>query len=286
MREFDFDPALENLFLSFDCIKCFERQQIELDIPDQENIVGDELTSEGMMFCKCGEEYYCKIFITPYQGYGYIDGIGSDYRITKLGTDGSFNEQQYEALIDDQYDAIVSNTEFYETFCAEIRSLRELNAIKLANNRADKALRRQIYIGVISSMETYLSDAFINTTLNSDIFLKRFVATFKDFKNETISLNKLYDEFEKIKLRCRQSMLEIIFHNLAKVKGMYLDTLGVDFGSIAVPSKAVTKRHDLVHRNGWTKEKDQIMVDNDIITDLIVDIQLFIDNIEDQLKKL
>ncbi len=290
MREFEFDPTFENLFLSFGCIQCSERQQIELFIPSQEDILGmDEtiqLASEGMMFCRCGKEYYCKIFVTPNRGYGHIEGITSGYRITKLETDGFFNEDEYEALIDDQYDAIVDNSEFYDTFCAEIRSLKELNSITLPNSRVDRTLKRQIYIGIISSMETYLSDAFINTTLNSDFFLKRFVFTFKDFKNETIPFNRLYEEFETIKHKCRQAMLEVIFHNLGKVKGMYRDTLGVDFGNIAVPSKAVTKRHDLVHRNGWTKEKDQVMIDSDIINALIVDIQSFIDRIEKQIKRL
>ena len=45
-----------------------------------------------------------------------------------------------------------------------------------------------------------------------------------------------------------------MYHNLGKLKGIYLDVLNVDLGDIKQLSSAVNIRHDIVHRNG--KDKD------------------------------
>ena len=80
-------------------------------------------------------------------------------------------------------------------------------------------------------------------------------------------------------------MLDVIYHNLPKVKGMYKDTLGVDLGDIGIAYKAVLTRHDLVHRNGKTKDGVEVVIDSVIIDQLFSDIETFIGNIDKQIEE-
>ena len=79
-------------------------------------------------------------------------------------------------------------------------------------------------------------------------------------------------------------MLEIIYHNLDKVQNMYVATFEITFPDIAELSKLVVTRHDLVHRNGKTKEGEEVIVDKDVVNDLIAKISKFVEEISLALK--
>ena len=87
---------------------------------------------------------------------------------------------------EDQLDAILSNTEFYRTFSDEIANLRVLNSLVINDLSAQRTLKRQIHTGTIACLETYLSDAFINTVLSRESYLRSFFASFKDFKEQKL----------------------------------------------------------------------------------------------------
>lgn len=284
MKYFSFNPfGNESLTIYFNCDLCGHQvssEDIGIPYPDYsaDTAHDSQTDEEGNAVCEgCGKEFNISIYSTYAGGDGTIDELPDNHHI-----DITENPEPY---YEDQYEAIASNTLFFETFKSEIDNLKELNKITIANASTDKTLRRQIFIGVIASMETYLSDAFINTTLNSKDFTKKFVGTFHDFKERPISLNELFEYHEKIKTICKQAMLDVIYHNLPKVKGMYKDTLGVDLGDIGTAYKAVLTRHDLVHRNGKTKDGVEVLIDSVIIDQLISDIETFIGNIDKQIEE-
>jgi hypothetical protein len=64
-------------------------------------------------------------------------------------------------------------------------------------------------------------------------------------------------------------MLDTIYHNLPKASIMYRDTFEIDFPKIQNAYKYVLKRHDLVHRNGKTKEGKIVVTDEKAIEELI-----------------
>lgn len=81
-------------------------------------------------------------------------------------------------------------------------------------------------------------------------------------------------------------MLDVIYHNLPKVKSMYKDTLGIDIGNNGTPYKSVLIRHDLVHRNGKTKEGNEVIIDKISIDNLINDIKTIIEQIDEKIEDL
>lgn len=285
MKYFSFDPfGNDSLTLTFNCDNCGNEvisDEIVIPTPNYaaDSAAKSQTQAEGFANCNhCHKQFDIDIFSTFAGGDGSISDLSENHAVEV----NEYAEPYYE----EQYEAISSNTYFLRTFQNEIENLKELNDIRIEKPTLDRTLRRQIFVGVIASMETYLSDAFINTTLNSKKLTKKFVSTFHEFKDRPISLNELYDYHEKIETICKQAMLDVIYHNLPKVKGMYKDTLGIDIGNIGTPYKAVLIRHDLVHRNGKTKEGNEVIIDKISIDNLINDIKTFIEQIDEKIEDL
>lgn len=186
----------------------------------------------------------------------------------------------------DQLDAILANTEFYRTFLNEIKSLRTLNKLNVPDEKARKTLKRHLYVGTIACLETYLSDAFINTVLSNEIYLNSFFSSFKDFKDQKLAMNELLDFASKAKDIAKKAMLEVIYHNLPKVGRMYEATLNIVFPGFSEIYKGVLIRHDLVHRNGKSKEGKEVIVEDKMVDELVSKVEDFVSEIDQQLKAL
>lgn len=139
---------------------------------------------------------------------------------------------------------------------------------------------------MIACVETYLSDAFINTVLSNQDYLRSFFTSFKDFKEQKLGVNELLEFAGKAEEIAKKAMLEVIYHNLPKVSKMYEGTLNITFPSFSEIQRAVSVRHDLVHRNGKTKEGREIIIDDKIIDDIISKVENFIGEIDQKLKEI
>jgi hypothetical protein len=192
----------------------------------------------------------------------------------------------YEDYVDeDQLDAILSNTEFYHTFSNEISSLRKLNSVSIAEDfNAQRTLKRQIFISAVTCLETYLSDAFINTVLSNQTYLKSFFSSFTDFKDRKLGMNELFIYVDKAEEIAKEAMLKVMYHNLPKVSNMYKSTFAICFPNFSEIQRDIVTRHDLVHRNGKTKEGTEISVDESIVDEVICRIESFVDELDRILK--
>ena len=185
----------------------------------------------------------------------------------------------------DQLEAILSNTDFYLTFLDEIASLRVLNKLRMPDVKAKKTLSRNLYVGVIACLETYLSDAFINTVLSKENYLRSFFTSFKDFREQKLGMNEIFDLASKREEIAKKAMLEVIYHNLPKVSKMYEGTLDIEFPKFSEIQKSVSIRHDLVHRNGKNKDGRESSIDSIMVDDIISKVESFISEIDQKLKE-
>jgi hypothetical protein len=192
-------------------------------------------------------------------------------------------EEQYTDK--EQLEAILSNTDFHGTFLDEIASLRVLNKLRVPDPKAKKTLSRNLYVGVIACLETYLSDAFINTVLSNEKYLRSFFTSFKDFREQKLPLNELFDFASKREEIAKKTMLEVIYHNLPKVSKMYEATLNIEFPPFFEIQKAVSIRHDLVHRNGKNKDGIESSINSIMVDDIISKVESFINEIDQKLKE-
>ncbi len=184
-----------------------------------------------------------------------------------------------------EFEAITENNDYSNNFYSEIVKIESLLTLEISNSDIQQTLFRQIFISVISTLETYLSSSFINRTFNSEENLQRFVSTHPEFKNQKFELNQIFEKYDEIESIAQKVMLDTIYHNLPVVRNMYRDTFNISFPDFSEIYKAVLKRHDLVHRNGFTKEGDQVEVNKGVINELINNVKGFIRKLVTELEK-
>lgn len=190
-------------------------------------------------------------------------------------------EQGYD--YEEQYEAITENKEYLQKFRDELSNLRLINALSVPDKSLKDILTRQLYISVIGTMETFLSDAFINLTNDNNEYFKNFIETHPEFKKRKFELREIFDKYDKLKETAKVIMLDTIYHNLPSVSQLFKDTFKIDFPSIKEVYEYVLKRHDLVHRNGKTKDGTPVETDENSVKELIDKVTNFVEEIAKKL---
>ena len=162
---------------------------------------------------------------------------------------------------------------------------------KLLETKVDDSVssvfRRMLYVNVITALETYLSDAFINTVANKPELMRRFIETTPEFQAERVPLSEVFKAVEQIERKARSYLIDVVWHHLDRIKPMYRATLGIEFPSDAGSIfRAILVRHDVVHRNGKTKDGKEIFVTPKEIAGLIGEVQKFVQYIDTQLAEV
>jgi len=283
MAYFDFNPfGTKSVIVHFICDKCsnqIDSEEIPVPSPNYmaETSSDSHTENEGYGICdNCGKEFEISLFVTYSGGDGLINDLPDEYEVNVEEIEEPFYEEQYEA--------ISSNTAFLDTFYMDLENIINLLSIEPEDDKLKKIFLRQQYSSVIGVMETYLSDAFINTVFKSKENLKKFFKSFKGFDKQNITISAYFEFEERAKSVAKKAMLDVIYHYLPKVSEMYKDTFNVQFPKFGEIYKAVLKRHDFVHRNGKDKEGNEVIVDSAMILKLVDDVKEFITAIDDQIK--
>lgn len=183
------------------------------------------------------------------------------------------------------FDSIYSNSRFYDTFVQNINNIKELLEVKI-NPDLQQNYLRLLYINTITALETYLSDAFINTILSNDKLFRKFIEKNPDFKERKLNVSEIFKRVENIKNEVKKYLLDLMWHNLKKIKPMYKETLDVDFpADMSAIFKAIILRHDFVHRNGRGKDGGETLINPEKVKDLIDKVSFFVESIDKQLSK-
>lgn len=190
-------------------------------------------------------------------------------------------EDYDDFLVDD----IALITEYHSNFISAIHDIEKLLEAEIEAS-VSGCFYRLLFVNVITAMETYLSDAFINTVVHDPALMRRFIETTPEFQNEKVALSDVFSALEKIEQKANGHLVDVVWHNLERVKPMYRDTLDIKFPKdIGAVFRAVIKRHDIVHRNGKTKTGEGIPISRQDVIDLIAAIQAFIHYVDAQLRK-
>jgi len=173
----------------------------------------------------------------------------------------------------------------YKEFQKNFQNVEKLLRLKIEihDNNLENYYLRMLYANIITTMEAYLSDRFIKEVLdNPDCIPKLLEHT---FNNKKYTLKDAYDWIENKNENIVETLSKIVFHNLAKIKSMYKNILEIDFPeSIDNIFLAVKNRHDIVHRNGKTKDHAELIITKENLKNLIEEVVAFIEHIEKQVK--
>ncbi len=270
-----------------------------ISLADLEN--ADEDTQLEVMKAWFFDHYEDPAESTPYEtkegGYIYIwggpfnafeiliekfDGIVPEKVIEELATDLAGISTEWTGIADSQdleeYVAktVVLDSRFHSTFQTSI-SYVEILLNSEVNIFAEPRFYRMLFANVITALETYLSDAFINTVLKEEKHVRRLVESDPYFKEKKFSVSELFQKHDIIANEAKEYLWTISWHNLVKAKELYKGTFDIEFPKeLGKLINAVLKRHDIIHRNGKTKENEDVRVFKKDVLDLIAEVRNFV----------
>lgn len=182
--------------------------------------------------------------------------------------------------------SISENVSSYATFSDSIDSLSRLAMLDSPDAALQQVLYRQVYAGVVASMETYLSDTFINTVVDDKTLRNRFARATSDFAERKYKLDEVIDWERNSQTMIRKHLVDQVFHNLTKIGPLFTQVLKVNFPTgdkFADLQRIVDVRHNIVHRNGRTKKGLAIGLTVPEIDSAISNVRQFVEDIDSQI---
>jgi len=190
---------------------------------------------------------------------------------------------EYEAPDGYYVDAIQSNVDSEKTAKDGLAKIQSLLTIKILSEH-ELHMFRLLYVNVITCLEAYLFDTFLNKVMSDEDKKRRFIETSpEEFANKKLKVSEIYKRFENLDEELRKYLFSVLWHDLGRVKRLYESVFQIKFPDISTLAKAVRNRHDIVHRNGKTKEGNEVIVNKENVEDLIGEVEAFIDGVEEQI---
>lgn len=242
----------------------------------ERNRDSDTYSEDSVDCADCGESYEVSIM----NSFG-----GADVSVDGGSIDANFNGPYY-----DQDDA--DESYWREEPSEQLRILnRHLDSawelLKLDVDQSNVfSLNVMIYGHVVAATEGFLSSVFIKTTVGREDLIRRLVETDPEFSKMKFSMSQLFEKRESIKDTVATYLQKLIFHDLKKVKPMYKSVLGHDLGEIDWLFKAVSKRHDCVHRAGYDKDGKPLTFAENEVEILIQNVRNMSQSIMDSVTKV
>jgi transcription termination factor NusB len=200
-------------------------------------------------------------------------------RLEDPDADESSEEWQ---LLSDSYDKYGSHDpyeEYEDDWIVEGKSPLDLFDENIAASRiilgiatsisSRKSLLVMLHAHVVTAVGAYLSSTFIKKALSTDLFMRKLVETDPEFAKQKFTIQEIFTKRENLRAEISQYLKDLIFHDIAKVKKMYMSVLNIDFGDTVWLFKAVTLRHDCVHRAGYSKDGEEAPLTTTSVAELL-----------------
>ncbi len=277
-----FSQDIKSIIVKFTCKQCGNKIESEEIIVPYPNNTAEKTSdsynkNDGIALCHiCKTDYDVDVYSGSTDGYIEIFDIDDN----SISYEEIVDEKVFKDYMNQQIDSIVNSHNYIDQFEKEIENLKKLSSIRINDNELKKTLLKQIYSGSITCLEDYLSNTLIKSVLGNENNFKNFVITYKKFKDRKFELTEIYTKVDSLEDIIKQELLDIIYHDLRKVRGIFQDTLKIEFPEIKDLMMIIMTRHDIVHRNGKNKNGDEIEISERMVSDVIEKVYVFIKKIE------
>lgn len=179
---------------------------------------------------------------------------------------------------------IDEKTSIYGEFKNSIQVIKSLMKIEPEDPDLRQKLLYLFHINIITTMETFFTDALIKSVNKEKIVQKRLLSESKEFNEKKYKLSDSIEIFENLKDFIGKVLSKTSFHDIWKVKDLYKKVLNVNFPEkLDAIIKAVNIRHIIVHRNGKNADGSKVIMNANDIYNLISLVEYLIDYVNKQL---
>jgi len=183
-------------------------------------------------------------------------------------------------------DLIASGVDPFMTLIGSMQEIESAARIRTTTKR-QKVLHKLLFANVVTALETFLGDTFMKSLSKSDQYVEDFVRKTGKFQNTTFKLSEIFDRFKKIDSEVRTLVLAHNWHMMEDSAKMYKRAFNIKFPEISETlKKGISERHDIVHRNGKTKDGNEGTWDLTKILALQEAVVSFARDIDQQAKQL
>ena len=281
--------------LSFICDNCKSPVNEEIFVPDTNMDDEEGSYSDEHLLCPSCEESF-EIEINNRGGLILVTVNGNllkDGSTSILYTNSINHESEQEREWREEYEwyASITHQSIYQYFSSSIENIKNMLTVNFDDRNQSEVFNRMLLAQSIACMEAYLSDTLISRVLTDPTQMERLFYIDKALKNEKINALDFLKDKELPKKIAKKHLSELIYHNLPKVQFLYENILSIEFNFGSDENKeqiykAIQERHDIVHRNGKTKEGGDLrLIDKTHVISIIDNIYNFISKIEGNLKE-
>jgi len=162
------------------------------------------------------------------------------------------------------------HTKFFSVIEQDINEALDLIE-QLRGHANSSLLSKLLFANAITLLEKYLSDTLIFAVVNFPPIMRRLVEADSEFGRSKIETKDIFRRHERLKIDVVAYLENLMYHNLNKVKHLYLASLRVEFPSeIDFIYRAINDRHDIVHRNGRRKDGSIVSPDLESVKELLL----------------
>ncbi|MCP4108395.1 MAG: hypothetical protein GY749_23100 [Desulfobacteraceae bacterium] len=288
MREYFCILGVENVELTFKCDNCGENIETNrIKLPSQSFKKEYNHKSICAVCPGCQKQFKISIFVQFIDGYVEIKFYGGNSIYIK-GYDnlGDFTNTELFDFYELETKAILDGSKYINATVEEINELCFLHDFNTLPEEQQHLIRKMIFPGLIACLEDYLFTTLKQLILNNEECFKKFVKNYPKFQNDKIQLCNIFEKVDSLSFLVTKELSEIIYHNLPKVKNIYEKSTWIEFPKIDDLKEAIKIRHNIVHRNGRTKEGEKNIITRKAVNDLIKSIRLFVDEMEEKLANI
>jgi hypothetical protein len=177
-----------------------------------------------------------------------------------------------------------NTTDVYRVFLINLKSVERLAKMPPSTIPLKTLYFRMLYAQVITALEAYLADAFLRLVVAKAEFKKRLLTEIQEFKERKFSFADILQLNPSGDDAIAHMLSEISWHNIAKARALYSTVLGVELpGDLASLFKAVTNRHDIVHRSGKSIKGRMVAVGESELSTLLTIVRDFVRQLDEKL---
>lgn len=181
----------------------------------------------------------------------------------------------------------ISRYNLVESYDKAIDDIIVLSKLEIGDLN-EQLLQRVLFANVYSSMEAFLQDICMYY-LSIDLkFKELFLKSHDSLSKEKINLSEIFDKINQIDYKIQDTVKKTLFHRLSQeVCPLFTNTFGVSFPDHKYIDDNLMIRHDIVHRNGFSKDKLGLhIISKQQLYELIGEVDKFVHLLFDEFEKL
>jgi hypothetical protein len=143
--------------------------------------------------------------------------------------------------------------------------------------------RNLAFSSVITSLESFLWETAVYWVDHDETTVTNIVKNIPFFRDQVLKLGQIFEKNETLKNDVKAYLQNLVWHQWSKVAPLFKLGLGLEIPGFGQFEDALKKRHDIVHRSGFTKAGERVIVNVAEIETLCEQITRFASEIDEKL---